>query len=635
MCVLRQNEAGQLEAITDSIQILSVESDEQLPAEVPSESTDNTLITTTTTNSPEPPTTLLIKQEYNASTEDEAIIEENENTSDGLQINVEETDGDGVAEMKPHICELQQKQEVVEEEEEEERNLFDEELVEVETESVFLNENDGDEHYGNLFVEEEEEEKQEDTDTEDYNVVEGLHVTADTEIETTVYEQPPIKIKQGKIQNTRLFKNNKNEKENVSMYNWQQQKPNPRSVLKSSFPLLEENKKDVVDKRILKNSKVSSQARFLQNFIAKTTIIHAPVRQERLPRKQTIKPVQTRQDEEIIVQEVVVSSNGFIETSEDGVLKSKEPLQATVFLNVSDSDDDYDPKKPNRKRRRSKKDKPKVITIIDSEDEEKGIVIEVSDDDVEVVKKSEIKCTKCTKTFPSQGSLKTHMQYHNFKETTENNKFICKHCKAPFKNSLLLNKHLADHKNLGCTICKKIFLTAIELSTHRRMHIKKQMCHTTIAQKHSPKTTKKPKTPPKLYRCDFCHRTFKDPTLLEAHTKTHKKFTCTNCSAGFMSKIVLDLHVRENCVKIKKTPTKVAIFENVKCEKCGKCFTSHQMLFRHKVAEHGLETPDKTVLLKKNVKKPLVKAKPVHGGIPMNHVLRNTYSSIRRKIAES
>lgn len=632
-----------------------MENDDQLP---PSETAhdDHTLMTstttTTTTKSSELPTTLLIKQEYNAPTEEEqdeeeeTIIEENENTSDGLQINDDGVDGGGggIVEVKPDgICEeLPQKQEMVEEEE---SNLFNEELVEVETESVFLNENT-DEQYENLFVEEDEDEdeeeddeKQEDTDTEDYNVVEGLHVTADTEIETTTtaYEPlPSLKIKQqqhGKIQNTRLFKTNKNEKENVSICNWQQQqKPNPRSILKSSFPLLEENKKDVVDKRILKTSKVSSQARFLHNFIAKTTIIHAPVRQERLPRKQTIKPVQTRQDEEIIVQEVVVSSNGFIETSEDGVLKSKEPLQATVFVNVSDSDDDYDPNKGNRKRRRSRK--PKVITIVDSEDEDKAAtVIEVSDDDdVEVVQKSQVKCTKCSKTFPSEGSLKTHMQYHNFKETTENNKFVCKHCKVTFKTALQLNKHLAEHKSLGCIICKKIFPTAIELSTHRRMHIKKQMCQTTIAQKHSPKTAKKPKNP----RCDFCHRTFKDPTLLEAHRKTHKKFTCANCSAGFMSKMVLDLHVRENCVKMKKTPTKVGIFENLKCEECDKCFTSHQVLFRHRVAEHGLETPDKTVLLKKNDgKKTLCKARPVHGGIPGNHVLRSTYSSIRRKIAES
>lgn len=53
-------------------------------------------------------------------------------------------------------------------------------------------------------------------------------------------------------------------------------------------------------------------------------------------------------------------------------------------------------------------------------------------------------------------------------------------------------------------------------------------------------------------------------------------------------------------VKIKKRSTNVGIFKNVKCEESGKCFSSHQVLFRHKVAQHGLETPDKTVLLKKN-----------------------------------
>lgn len=51
--------------------------------------------------------------------------------------------------------------------------MFNKELVEVETESVFSNENT-DEQYEDLFVEENEKhEKQENTNTEDYNVVEG------------------------------------------------------------------------------------------------------------------------------------------------------------------------------------------------------------------------------------------------------------------------------------------------------------------------------------------------------------------------------------------------------------------------------------------------------------------------------
>lgn len=618
-----------------------------------------------------------------------------------------------------------------------------------------------------------------DSDTEDYNIVEGLHITADSELQplqNVVYETTdkyfPLKqhiISKGQNSisaNTRLIRNamrnnyikamyesngvnkssllvvRQNEKENVSNMQllYKYQKPNPRSILKSSFPLLEENK-DVnsvireeqgVDKRILKN-KVATQARMLQNYIAKTTIIHAPVRQERLPRKQTIKPVK-RQDEEIIVQEVVVSSNGFIETSEDGVLKSKEPLQPTAFLNVSDSDDDYDPKKRSKRKRRHKKTRSRApITIVDSDENfSEASVIEVSDstdtersqdDDAGAKKdkssssksgsesspdpnagtdtkkkrgrppkvkevetgeeaaapvttgKLEIHCPKCSKSFPSQGSLKTHMQYHNFRESSLRNaktvtekKFSCKQCEAVFKNSVLLNKHLNDHRNLGCTICKKIFSTALELSAHRRMHIKEQMCKSTVAQKHSPKQTQIPrksmfKSPLKTFKCDVCSRIFKESAKHEAHLKTHKRFTCLRCGASFISKVVLDVHVRENCVKIKSptrgrptlnvrksflsTPkrqpgmnetaslsVKKGIFENIKCDRCDSIFTSYTSLFKHKVEQHGLETPDKNVL-KKDSRTSLYKPRMEHGGVPPNNKLKSVCAALRRKVAET
>lgn len=736
---------------------MSVENDDQtheelqeLPPKVP-ESTEKTLLTK---SSPES-TASFVKQEYTLHNEDNPVADENEvDSTDGLQINDEDTtlsfeEEHSVIETKAGILETDfmplEKQEVIEEESSS-NDLFNEELmemnnIEVETENVFLNENgqeeirnEEDSHYENVFIQESHIPEEQitpvqyqeentvhsnhsshitnDSDTEDYNVVDGLHVTADTEVEPSenVYEQQlPFKhdssLKQLKVQNTRLIKNivrkqtyesnshNKtglfsNEKENVASdinHVYKYQKPNPRSILKSSFPLLEENNKDVncelpnnTDKRILK-SKTTTQARMLQNFIAKTTIIHAPVRQERLPRKQTIKPVQ-RQDEEIIVQEVVVSSNGFIETSEDGVLKSKEPLQPTVFLNVSDSDDDYDPKmKRNKKKKRCKKGKSKVITIVDSGDEDisEVSVIELSDSEednkatdknvdsvvrkkrgrplktnkttVETIEKREIKCSKCSKTFPSQGSLKTHMQYHNFKETSlkkvktiTENKFTCKHCNLVLKSSILLNKHLAEHKSLGCVICKKIFSTAMELSAHRRMHLKEKMCKSTIAERHSIRISKKVKSPPKLLKCDVCSRTFKDIESLDMHKVIHKKFVCLSCGCNFVSKMVLDMHVRENCVKIR-SPTKGRlrmstsrkVLENVKCDLCELKFTNYTNLFKHKVAEHGVQTPDKNVLKQGDTNTVLKKKKTIHGGVPSNKLLKNAYSSIKRKIIES
>lgn len=81
------------------------------------------------------------------------------------------------------------------------------------------------------------------------------------------------------------------------------------------------------ERRFAKN-KDAIQAKLFNNFLSKTTIPHAPVRQKRLPRKQEIKPVDTRIEEEIIVQEVMVSSNGFIESVEDR-MRGKEKLEVS------------------------------------------------------------------------------------------------------------------------------------------------------------------------------------------------------------------------------------------------------------------------------------------------------------------
>lgn len=205
------------------------------------------------------------------------------------------------------------------------------------------------------------------SDTEDYEVVEGMHVTGDADMETDVipqmnetsetfsfqmlskctpWKQDTIKTRQLTPVDTRYLKtlvrnvafkeartnNNSNgnktfdnyfivkypEKENLA--NMQQlnlqtglklQKSNPRSILKSSFIQqkndIEFEHEDKIEKRFAR-SKEATQARLLHNYIAKTTILHAPVRQERLPRKQKIKPVE-RQDEEIIVQEVLFFIN--------------------------------------------------------------------------------------------------------------------------------------------------------------------------------------------------------------------------------------------------------------------------------------------------------------------------------------
>lgn len=131
----------------------------------------------------------------------------------------------------------------------------------------------------------------------------------------------------------------------VNIYN-NSVKMNPRSVLKPQTLELKlvanTNSAAIQDHNALKQlermekrfsrSKEAIQARMFNNFINRTTIPHAPVRQKRLPRKQEIKPVDTRREEEIIVQEVMVSSSGFVESVEER-LKSKDKLEVRNTLN--------------------------------------------------------------------------------------------------------------------------------------------------------------------------------------------------------------------------------------------------------------------------------------------------------------
>nr|XP_022908952.1 probable serine/threonine-protein kinase kinX [Onthophagus taurus] len=360
----------------------------------------------------------------------------------------------------------------------------------------------------------EEEEEEEDDDDDDYeeeedeeesenDSIDGDHVTGDEvrEISTNFdlnrkfsYQRIPgkrkviqnilrkikvsdIKSSGNELEGQFYYLIRDPEKENLVKY--QNTSPlistNPRSILKTSIPIVEPTKKvaedlEKYDKRFAK-SKEAQQARQFHNYIAHTKIIHAPIRQERLPRKQKIKPME-RTDEEIVVQEVFVSSNGFVETSEDGVLKERVPLQPTEFIQLSDTDDEEVEKTPRRKRKSKKK--PFIeITISDSDDEDSDTVIEVppkrprgrppksvpepsspplissdsSEEEPEeiIILRVDNKCPKCPKSFPSEGSLRSHMQCHAYEEDESDVNLMCEKCGEQFKNSALLNRHAKTH----------------------------------------------------------------------------------------------------------------------------------------------------------------------------------------------
>ncbi|XP_017770855.1 PREDICTED: uncharacterized protein LOC108558451 isoform X2 [Nicrophorus vespilloides] len=415
---------------------------------------------------------------------------------------------------------------------------------------------------------------------------------------------------------------------------------NPRSVLKSTaLALAEQRPQPEYDKRFAKG-KVAMQARQMHNYISQTKILEAPVRLERLPRKQKIKPLE-RVGEEIVLEEVVVSSNGFIQISRDGVVRERKLIVPTACIQLSDSEEDG---KAKKRKKRSKKSKQVEIVISDSEDE---VVKPKLKRDEENGKKLENQCSKCPKSFPSVGSLRTHLQYHNFEESeklkqkertaSSTNKYMCEICGDCFKNMVLLTRHVSMHnKKVGkkeCTVCKKLFANAQQLTVHGRSHVKEQMFKATTTFNKTPKKQLLKRSIAKSsLQCQDCGRTFSTSTLLESHVKLHKRFACRSCSLTFLSKYLLDAHMRTKCVKSpmlksKKVKLKSPHIWKLNCDKCDAVFFTYRDCFTHKVNEHGLVGS-----VGKAVRKSTYSRPSEHSGIPASKRLREAFAGLKNTI---
>lgn len=563
-----------------------------------------------------------------------------------------------------------------------------------------------------------------DSDMEDYDIVDGVHITGDV---SEINEEAPqedgeenrslekmtvnakilkniLKKKEGKttMKDNRLFvyvvQQQNSEKENVGhLAPCGLKKPNPRSILKTSHPILTSqqtrNEPDNKINRRFSKGKEAVQARILNNFINKTTIPQAPIRTTRLPRKQEIKPVE-RMDEEIVVKEVMVGKNGFVEAPPGFI---KNTVKVTEIVELTDSDEDYDPKSKSRKKRKKHRKQTteedenetdsdvSIIDLLETDDEEnekeqevpteteltpqkkrrgrppknaslsspmKRMRLESSDSEQEE-KKTEIPCPKCDKTFPSQNSLKTHLQHHNLQMSLQQNadKYKCKECDEKFKNSILLNGHkCAAKQRYTCLFCQKRFPDSAALVAHKRVHIKDRLVKTTTVEKISPKKIKVFKSPPVPQRgsnlkCKICGKWCSSQQILAVHVKTHKGFNCVRCSEGFPSKLMLDKHVMENCVKTGnrrslrlqdgKEAAATGLYGNkLSCDACDERFCTYQTLFRHKVEKHGVFTPDKKVM-EPTKKKMLYKHIPAHSGLPASKKLRDAFLEFKKELIKS
>ncbi|XP_070582171.1 oocyte zinc finger protein XlCOF22-like [Ptychodera flava] len=158
-------------------------------------------------------------------------------------------------------------------------------------------------------------------------------------------------------------------------------------------------------------------------------------------------------------------------------------------------------------------------------------------------------CNVCGETFNRFSTLKLHQLAHKGTELK------CEYCEYTTFVKHRLNSHMKRHFERGkfeCKFCGKHLNSGVCLSSHiRRFHIKSK------------------------HQCSDCKKEFSFLRELNNHRARHHQdnvasFICEKCGKGFLSKILLNLH-------LKKTHSDYS----VQCEVCGKQFKHQSKLQTH------------------------------------------------------
>ncbi|XP_011313652.1 zinc finger imprinted 3-like isoform X2 [Fopius arisanus] len=180
-------------------------------------------------------------------------------------------------------------------------------------------------------------------------------------------------------------------------------------------------------------------------------------------------------------------------------------------------------------------------------------------------------CDLCPKRFPDQNSLAKHRKTH-----TGDRPFQCLECHEQFPTANTLRRHMNQHnpdsKPLPCIYCGRRFIDKPTLQKHEQSHLAaEQRTHT----------------------CDICHKTFISATDLSMHKKNHdpdKKFDCEVCGREFNRLNNLQRHML-----VHQQSSRGESFEKnqqgqnqeiLSCDVCGITYKFMSSLTRHMVTSH-------------------------------------------------
>ncbi|XP_060560729.1 zinc finger protein 62 homolog [Ruditapes philippinarum] len=185
--------------------------------------------------------------------------------------------------------------------------------------------------------------------------------------------------------------------------------------------------------------------------------------------------------------------------------------------------------------------------------------------------KSELNCRQCGKTFKHIRHFEGHMNFH-----AGLTPFMCQYCGKAYANLTSLQMHeklIHSDKStwLQCSVCENSFATPGRLRTH-------QLTHSTDYS----------------YICNICNKSYKNHTLLKRHQSyahSNKQHRCQNCRLSFNTIEERDLH---QCVKHNK---------EMKCETCGRQFTSERSKIRHEKIHSGVKPHECHICLRRFLQK--------------------------------